>query len=157
MKYTKEHEWVLIESSKAIVGITAHAAEQLGDLDQHPVVARRGEDGEERRRERQEVLGVLARELADHVDRRADDRGVAVGQLLLQLGEGGPQRVRVLEDALVQQQHAPLAYVRRRAGELAHDVGDQVAREVGRHDVRQRVERQRLVDAEARTRTTASA
>ena len=32
MKYTEEHEWLLAESDDLItVGITNHAAEQLGD------------------------------------------------------------------------------------------------------------------------------
>ncbi|MEQ1756421.1 MAG: glycine cleavage system protein GcvH [Micropepsaceae bacterium] len=30
--YTKDHEWVRIEGSTATVGITAYAAEQLGDV-----------------------------------------------------------------------------------------------------------------------------
>jgi glycine cleavage system H protein len=32
IKYTKDHEWVRIEDEIAIVGITAHAAEALGEL-----------------------------------------------------------------------------------------------------------------------------
>ncbi len=32
LKYTKDHEWVRIEGDIATVGITAHAATQLGDL-----------------------------------------------------------------------------------------------------------------------------
>ena len=31
-KYTEEHEWIAIEGDKAKVGITAYAAEQLGDV-----------------------------------------------------------------------------------------------------------------------------
>jgi len=31
-KYTKDHEWVRVEGGVAIVGITTHAAEQLGDV-----------------------------------------------------------------------------------------------------------------------------
>ncbi|MEM6415148.1 MAG: glycine cleavage system protein GcvH [Pseudomonadota bacterium] len=31
-KYTKEHEWLLIDGDIATVGITPHAAEQLGDV-----------------------------------------------------------------------------------------------------------------------------
>ena len=30
--YTKEHEWVKIDGDKATVGISAYAAEQLGDI-----------------------------------------------------------------------------------------------------------------------------
>ena len=32
MKYTKEHEWLRSEGDTVVVGITAHAAEQLGDV-----------------------------------------------------------------------------------------------------------------------------
>jgi glycine cleavage system H protein len=32
LKYTKEHEWVLIEDDIATIGITAYAAEKLGDV-----------------------------------------------------------------------------------------------------------------------------
>ncbi len=30
--YTREHEWVAVDGDTATVGITAHAAEQLGDI-----------------------------------------------------------------------------------------------------------------------------
>ncbi|MGM4981197.1 MULTISPECIES: glycine cleavage system protein GcvH [Rhizobium] len=32
LKFTEEHEWLNIDGDVATVGITAHAAEQLGDL-----------------------------------------------------------------------------------------------------------------------------
>lgn len=32
LKYTSEHEWVLVEGSVATVGITAYAAGKLGDI-----------------------------------------------------------------------------------------------------------------------------
>jgi len=32
MKYTEEHEWLLVEGDLVTVGITEHAATQLGDL-----------------------------------------------------------------------------------------------------------------------------
>lgn len=32
LKYTKEHEWLKLEGDVATVGITAYAADQLGDL-----------------------------------------------------------------------------------------------------------------------------
>ena len=32
MKFTEEHEWLEVEGDHVIVGITAHAAEALGDL-----------------------------------------------------------------------------------------------------------------------------
>ena len=31
-KYTREHEWVLQEGDEVLVGITDHAAEELGDI-----------------------------------------------------------------------------------------------------------------------------
>ena len=32
MKYTEEHEWLRTEGDVIVVGITSHAAEQLGDV-----------------------------------------------------------------------------------------------------------------------------
>jgi len=32
VKYTKDHEWVKLEGDNALVGITAFAADQLGDI-----------------------------------------------------------------------------------------------------------------------------
>src|SRR5829696_6972460 len=32
MRFTKDHEWVVLEGDIATVGVTAHAAEQLGDV-----------------------------------------------------------------------------------------------------------------------------
>ena len=32
LKYTKEHEWVLVQGDTATVGITDHAQDQLGDI-----------------------------------------------------------------------------------------------------------------------------
>lgn len=32
MKFTKEHEWLRVEGDLVVVGITAHAADQLGDV-----------------------------------------------------------------------------------------------------------------------------
>ena len=32
MKFTEEHEWLLVEGDLVVVGITNHAAEQLGDI-----------------------------------------------------------------------------------------------------------------------------
>ena len=31
-KYTRDHEWVMVEGNVAVMGITAHAAEALGDI-----------------------------------------------------------------------------------------------------------------------------
>ncbi len=32
VKYSKDHEWVIVEDGVATIGITSHAAEQLGDV-----------------------------------------------------------------------------------------------------------------------------
>jgi glycine cleavage system H protein len=32
MKYTEEHEWLMIDGDLVVVGITEHAATQLGDI-----------------------------------------------------------------------------------------------------------------------------
>ncbi|HYE44338.1 MAG TPA: glycine cleavage system protein H, partial [Caulobacter sp.] len=32
MRFTRDHEWVVVEGDVATVGITAYAAEQLGDV-----------------------------------------------------------------------------------------------------------------------------
>ena len=32
LRYTKEHEWVRVDSDEAVVGITQFAADQLGDI-----------------------------------------------------------------------------------------------------------------------------
>jgi glycine cleavage system H protein len=32
LRYTKEHEWVRVDGDEATIGITAYAAEQLGDV-----------------------------------------------------------------------------------------------------------------------------
>jgi glycine cleavage system H protein len=32
LKFTKDHEWIRVEGDNATVGITKHAAEQLGDV-----------------------------------------------------------------------------------------------------------------------------
>lgn len=32
MKFTEEHEWLEVEGDLVVVGITSHAAEQLGDV-----------------------------------------------------------------------------------------------------------------------------
>ena len=32
LRYTKDHEWVRVDGDDAVIGITAYAAEQLGDI-----------------------------------------------------------------------------------------------------------------------------
>ncbi|MBB1490277.1 glycine cleavage system protein GcvH [Paracoccus sp. MC1854] len=49
MKYTPEHEWLRAEGDELVIGITAHASEQLGDVVfiELPEVGREVEVGEE--------------------------------------------------------------------------------------------------------------
>ena len=48
LKYTKDHEWCRIKGQRAIVGITDHAQEQLGDIVfvEAPKVGRKVKAGE---------------------------------------------------------------------------------------------------------------
>ena len=32
LRYTKDHEWVRVDGDEATIGITAYAADQLGDI-----------------------------------------------------------------------------------------------------------------------------
>ena len=32
LRYTKEHEWVRVDGDQAVIGITDHAQEELGDI-----------------------------------------------------------------------------------------------------------------------------
>jgi glycine cleavage system H protein len=49
IKYTEEHEWITVDGDIATVGITRHAAEQLGDVVfvDLPVVGKKVEQGKE--------------------------------------------------------------------------------------------------------------
>jgi glycine cleavage system H protein len=49
MKYTEDHEWLKTEGDVVVVGITAHASEQLGDVVfvELPEVGRKVEKGDE--------------------------------------------------------------------------------------------------------------
>ncbi len=49
LKYTEDHEWLRADGDEVTVGITAHAAEQLGDVVfvELPEVGRAVEQGEE--------------------------------------------------------------------------------------------------------------
>ncbi len=53
LRYTADHEWLRMEGDQAVVGITAHAADELGDVVfvELPVVGRRLAD--------REVFGVI--------------------------------------------------------------------------------------------------
>jgi glycine cleavage system H protein len=48
LRYTADHEWLRLESDEAVVGISAFAAEELGDIVfvELPAVGRRLEPGE---------------------------------------------------------------------------------------------------------------
>ncbi len=49
LKYTEDHEWLRVEGDDVVVGITAHASEQLGDVVfiELPEVGREVSAGEE--------------------------------------------------------------------------------------------------------------
>ena len=49
LKYTEDHEWLRAEGDELVIGITAHASEQLGDVVfiELPEVGREVEAGEE--------------------------------------------------------------------------------------------------------------
>ena len=49
LKYTEDHEWLRAEGDEIVVGITAHASEQLGDVVfiELPEEGREVEEGEE--------------------------------------------------------------------------------------------------------------
>lgn len=49
LKYTQDHEWLKLEGDEIVVGITAHASEQLGDVVfiELPEIGREVEAGEE--------------------------------------------------------------------------------------------------------------
>ena len=49
LRFTKDHEWVLLDGDLAIVGITDHAQSQLGDVVyvELPEIGRRVEQGKE--------------------------------------------------------------------------------------------------------------
>ncbi|MFO1034377.1 MAG: glycine cleavage system protein GcvH [Hyphomicrobiales bacterium] len=49
VKFTEEHEWITVEGGVATVGITVHAAEQLGDVVfvDLPAVGKKVEKGKE--------------------------------------------------------------------------------------------------------------
>lgn len=49
VKFTKDHEWVRLEGTEAVIGITNYAQEQLGDVVyvELPAIGRRIEKGKE--------------------------------------------------------------------------------------------------------------
>ncbi len=59
LKYTSEHEWLLVDGSIATVGITAYAAEKLGDIVfvDLPKVGLDRCRGQSRRRDRVDQVG----------------------------------------------------------------------------------------------------
>jgi glycine cleavage system H protein len=54
LKYTKEHEWVLVEGGTATIGITDHAQEALGDIVYIGDLAEVGDDVD-----MDDVIGVI--------------------------------------------------------------------------------------------------
>ena len=47
LKYSKEHEWVLVEGNTATIGITEFAQEELGDIVYVELPEKEDEDEEE--------------------------------------------------------------------------------------------------------------
>jgi glycine cleavage system H protein len=77
MKYTEEHEWLLVEDDIVTVGITAHAAEQLGDI----VFIELPEVGQEVRRE-EEIVVIESVKAASDIQAPLDGEIVEINEAL---------------------------------------------------------------------------
>lgn len=82
MKYTEEHEWLREEGDVIVVGITAHASEQLGDIvfvELPEVGATVSKDDEivviESVKAASDILAPLDGEIVEVNDALADDPG----------------------------------------------------------------------------------
>lgn len=82
--YSEEHEWLTIEGDIAILGITAHAAEQLGEI----VFIEQKEDGDEF--ESGDEIGVIESvKAASEIYAPVDGEVVAINEDL----EGNPGKL----------------------------------------------------------------
>lgn len=90
VKYTKDHEWVKVDGDTATVGITAYAAEQLGDVVfvELPEVGKSFDQGDE-------MAVVESVKAASEVYAPVSGEVVAVNDGL----EGEPQKVNESPDA----------------------------------------------------------
>jgi len=89
VKFTKDHEWVRVDGDEATVGITAYAAEQLGDVVfvELPDVGKSFESGDE-------MAVVESVKAASEVYAPVSGEVVAVNDVL----EGEPQKVNESAD-----------------------------------------------------------
>ena len=116
-------------------------AEELDDLDEHPVVVGHGHELEEDGRQRQVVLRILARQLANHIHGRGLHARLRVVELLLEARKGRPQRVRIVQEDLVHDEHRLLADVGLVRVHEREYLGGEVARQVGRDEAREAAQR----------------
>ena len=94
-RYTQDHEWVRLDGDIATIGITAYAAEQLGDVVfvELPEVGRAGEEG--RRRGGGRIGEGGERRLQPGLRRGGrDERALADNPRQRQRGAGGRRLVR---------------------------------------------------------------
>lgn len=105
----------------------SQGTEQLDDLDEDPVVGGGCHELEKQWRQRQVVFRVAACQLADDINSRRLYPWVWVLQLLLKPGKGRTQRLWVLEEYFVHDQHCLLPDVRLRVRHQGHDVICQVS------------------------------
>ena len=71
LKYTREHEWARVDGTRAVIGITRFAVEQLGDITQVDLP----KEGDSVKKD--EVFGTVAAQLnfpRDSVRRRVRER-----------------------------------------------------------------------------------
>lgn len=83
MKYTEEHEWLRVEGDLVVVGITEHAAEQLGDvvfveLPEVETMVARGDDAAviESVKAASDILAPLDGEIVEVNEKLVDNPGL---------------------------------------------------------------------------------
>ena len=105
MKYTEDHEWLRAEGSEIVIGITQHAAEQLGDV----VFVELPEIGESKSKG-DELAVIESVKAAAEINAPFDGEIVAVNEKLADnpalvnedpLGEGWFIRVNVADAAVI--------------------------------------------------------
>ena len=83
MKYTEDHEWLRVEGDVVVVGITEHAAEQLGDvvfveLPEVETMLAKGDEAAviESVKAASDILAPLDGEIVEVNDKLADNPGL---------------------------------------------------------------------------------
>ena len=112
-------------------------AENLDQLDGHPVGRARREKLVKFRRERQISLRIVHGELGEHRHRGLHDGLILVVQTLRQSRKRRPQRLRIPQETLVQAQTRPSAQIGFMIIQQRVHVRDQGLRQFRRHDVPQ--------------------